>query len=484
MGASSIHGCPAYCPPVSNYLIRNLSRTIYSIPREPLAVYKGTILRFNGGMTHVVRRRLFYCLVGLFLLIGSGLVFYAQGWRLDPGTFAVRKVGALYIHPYPSDASLSINGVPVEKGFTFFDRGTFIGNLFPKQYLLSVEREGYRSLVRRIDIRPSLVTELKYAVLIPQQEESYAQGVRELWPSDGAPVFMSATGTLRIGDTSFTRKELVSLAKDGHTALLRNDSNYFLADLQNGTTTNITTSLRTLGVSASSPNREVIALEGNAGVAVNTDYALSLFDPQTRAVKTLERATGPRPLTISDTTLAWANTPKDSATSTIVIYNLISKTMERVTTAPSGRITALEWHKDDLAVLTERGEFFMYAPYTKLFTKIANDVRQFFFSPTESLVAALERRSLEIFSLDGTDSAYARFNLPDTERIEHLIWYRDNHHLFVVYPERTVLFDFDDTSLESLGTVAPTNRVSYNPKTNLFYFLKDEVLMSIEFAKK
>ncbi len=410
------------------------------------------------------------------------MVFYAQGWRLDLETLAVRKVGALYVRPYPADALIFLNHARVQKGFTFFDRGTFVGDLFPKRYTLTVTREGYRTRESHIAVNPSLVTEFKYAVLIPRTKALYAPDVKNVWISEGKTIFESATGTLRTGDVSFPRRTFFALAKDGRTALLRNGKNYFLADLEGGTAANLTALLSTQGIEGPFPEGTLVPLEGGTAVAVNVSTSLSLVDLQTGGVRLLDRARGAtRPFAASPAALAWAGNRASAVTSTLTIYDLFSNTARQITNVPPHRVTALAWQGNTLTILTAQGDFFTYSPRDEHLQKIAADTRQFFFSDDGAMVAALEHKSIEVFSPDTND--YWRFNLPSTDRIERLIWYRDNRHLFVVYPDRTAFLDLDDASLENFDTVVPTNRVAYDAASNRLYFIEDGALKMTEFAR-
>lgn len=127
-------------------------------------------------MTRKARRLLFYALVAVFLVLGAGIVLYAQGWRFDFATGRVDKVGAIFVRAFPADASISLNGKPAQSQVGFLSRGTLISDLFPKNYKLKLSKNGYDGWQENVSVAPSLVTELKYAVLVPQNATSVAPG--------------------------------------------------------------------------------------------------------------------------------------------------------------------------------------------------------------------------------------------------------------------------------------------------------------------
>ena len=76
---------------------------------------------------------------------------------------------------------------------------------------------------------------------------------------------------------------------------------------------------------------------------------------------------------------------------------------------------------------------------------------------------------------------YWRFNLLEAERVSNIVWYKDRHHLFLIYPDRIKFLDLDDLSQENVTTVAETPNAAYDLKANRLYFLEDGKLMRLDF---
>jgi hypothetical protein len=118
-------------------------------------------------MTLRTRRKIFYTLVALFFVVGTGVVLYAQGWRLDLSTWRFEKIGGIYIRSYPEGAAIYLNGKPVQNGSGFLSPGTLISNLLPKTYKVSLKAAGYDNWQEIATVSPSQVMQFKYAVLVP-----------------------------------------------------------------------------------------------------------------------------------------------------------------------------------------------------------------------------------------------------------------------------------------------------------------------------
>ena len=85
-------------------------------------------------MSLTTRRIIFYALVVLFLVSGGGVLLYANGWRLDPETFAVRKTGGVYIESVPRDAEILLNGKAVRNASGLISSGTLVSGLLPRAH--------------------------------------------------------------------------------------------------------------------------------------------------------------------------------------------------------------------------------------------------------------------------------------------------------------------------------------------------------------
>ena len=71
-------------------------------------------------MSHSSRRALFYVLLFVFIVLGTGIILFAQGWRMDFPSFRVSKIGGIYVRSYPENADIFLNGKPIYEPIGIF----------------------------------------------------------------------------------------------------------------------------------------------------------------------------------------------------------------------------------------------------------------------------------------------------------------------------------------------------------------------------
>jgi hypothetical protein len=320
------------------------------------------------ALTIHTRRQIFYTLVALFIIIGGGVVFYAQGWRLDFATWHFEKVGGIYVRPYPENSSIYLDGKPIQNQAGFLSAGTLISDLLPRTYNISLKSAGYDDWQENAAVAPALVTQFKYAVLVP---------------TDGTPV------------TSSTRAATLQT----------------IARLQ------------------------------------PTSAGIDPFDANQKII---------------------------TAQNKIAIFNIAAATTTANATLPGKNISARWITPSLIGALQANGELYLYnaadGSESTAVTKLADDVKNFATAEDGSMLAALEKDSLEVFTLSG-GSDYYRFNIPDIADAQNLIWYKDNTHLFVIYSNRVAFLDIADSGLVNFTIVAHGTKPAYDPSTNTLYLI-------------
>ncbi len=439
-------------------------------------------------MTLRKRRILFYGLFALFLVMGTGIAFYAQGWRFDLGTFKTEKVGAIYVESYPENAEITLNGKSIQNASGFLSHGTLISNLFPKRYVLSLKAPGYDAWTENATVAPTLVTEMKYAVLIPSNASSAspAANVKDFFEAGGNVVTGSSDGTIARATTTLARGTIISHGSDFATIVTRSaQGTYSAYDLLNGTSTNLSALFASAGVARNSVSAVIANPYDDASIFVKTPrkfYAIDLAGGGAHNTMTAF-ATAPvgesleAPLAISSSWLAWAQYETASDTSQIMIYDPFSgDTIDSSLSIP-GTVTSLKWIRSTLiGILDSNGSLYRYDIPSETLTKMADDVKSFYPTDDGSTVAALEGRSIEIFSLTlpADQGGYYRFNLPDMGSVRSLGWYRDNSHLFVVYPTHVNFLDLADLSVRNfteISALAAETDPFYDSSRNSLYLI-------------
>jgi hypothetical protein len=445
---------------------------------------------------------LFYGLVALFFIVGTGVVFYAQGWRLNLATFKTSKVGAIYVRSYPDGAQITLNKKPVKNTSGFLSRGTLLSNLFPENYTLALSAQGYDSWTENAAVSPTLVTEMKYAVLVPSNASSAASvaNVISFFEAGGNIATETASGTitrqvagaaaaLPTLPTSTTTSSanlsaiighgtIVSHSNDFTTIVERSPAGVYSAyDLSNATSTNLSALFAKAPIAAKAITAVTVNPYNGSNVIVQTATHLFTIDLRADTITSFKTATEGQtlesPLALSSSWLAFAQYLNASGTSQVVVYDPFSQNVVDASLSLPGHIKSLQWIRStELGILQEDGELFRYDVPSETLTKIADDVASFYPTSDGSALAALESRSVEVFSF--TTSDYYRFNLPEMASVQSLMWYKDEAHLFVIYPDHVNFLDLADLSLHNFTTVsaiADGTTATYDEQENSLYLI-------------
>ena len=438
-------------------------------------------------MTKRTRNTIFYALCAVFAAVGTLVVFYAQGWRLDFETFGLRKVGGIYLRSFPEDALVFINDKKVDKKPGLLDRGRFIGNLFPKNYKISFVGEDYLNWTEHVQVNPSLVSEIKYAVLVPKNSESAATGtVKNFWVDDGKLMVDADNNTLLFNGEKIKGNKVI--LQNGGSNIVLTESNspqtYFINYLSGNTPTStiLNQKLIAYGIQLSKI-KEIIKdpASGNQAVLRTADKIFSL-DLRNGEISRLASSSVPvSEMAASPSWISWANADYKTGESVLTFYNRSSRSVQSETNI-AGKLTKLFFRNDDeLGILQGDGGLYTISSGGEP-QKLASDVRDFEFSPSGDRVAALENQALEIFAFN-REKDYWRFRLPSTEKIERVEWYKDENHIFIIYPDEIKFLDINDKNLENFPTIASGSNAKYDAKSNTLYFVKENQLRKIVFPK-
>ena len=437
-------------------------------------------------MTKKNRQSLFYGLLLLFPLLGGAIILYAQGWRLDLETFRVQKIGAIYIKSVPEHADIHLNGKPVQNKTGVLTRGTFINGLFPKNYKLALNAEGYLDWEEHIAVKPSLVSEIKYAVLIPKTAERVgASSVKNFWLVNQKPLIQNERGELLWDGAKLNGGEVIGWTGDFKKILTEDKKNkaYFMNDVSGGapTSTNLNPAFKILNINASILKKILIDPGNDDNIIFQTASSISVFYIPNGKIISIEKSSSTIiQFTASASWFAWTTFNAQDNTSGLILYNRSSQTRLNGETF-AGKTIKLDFRNGNkLGILQDDGSFYIERIGKSRAEKTASDVKDFSFAINEDSVALLEHNSVEIFSFN-SENDYWRFHLPDNETVKRLEWYGDANHLFVVYPETVRFLDLNDKALENFPSIASGTSARYDEQSNKFYFIKDNGLWSLAF---
>ncbi|MBI2595092.1 MAG: hypothetical protein HYW38_02465 [Candidatus Colwellbacteria bacterium] len=383
-------------------------------------------------MTRQVRKILFITAVLLFILLGTVLVLYSRGARLDFKSWEVVQTGGVYLKTEPTDVKIEMNGKPVKNEAGFLQSGTLIGNLKPGTYRLVVEAVDYHDWQKEIKVESSTVAVLDGIILFPQKKT-------ELVASPTDKFLLELSGRV-LGEIEFNKL---------HT--LFNE----LKEKQ----------LRLPGPVSI---KKILSYPYNdQKFVIMTDRALYTLDTEKRVVSRISPRA--KDFTFAGTEVFWFD---DKG---LFNFNLILRTQSEVSLPPELKVT--DWNKikvspsgEVVAVLKEDNELIIFDRPANKLTSLGKDATHFTFSLDSKRIAfARSDGSLnvyvikdgakkEVYILEGVKEGWSR--------IEEISWHEDNNYLFLKSGSNLYFVE--------ANAFPPVNVVEVTGQVKNFFFNKDD----------
>jgi hypothetical protein len=431
-------------------------------------------------MLKSTRRKLFYALVALFLVLGTSVVLYAEGVRFDFSHWRFTKAGGIFVRAYPEDAAITLDNKPIQSQIGILSRGTLINGLIPRTYTLALTEPDYDAWQESAAVEPSMVTEFKYAVLVPDKATTVATGTLTDFALTGAGLALRTPSGILTDGKSLGRGTLA--ATDGPRTsgflFVRPSGTYDWYDPTASSTTNLSSVFAANGVALANATVVQNPYNNPPQIAAITQSRLWIMDLATQGLAHSERvpsgAVFAPTVAFSPSWIAWTTYTPTLNVSSLNLYNFDADVSASSSATIPGETQKIQWLSGStFAVLQNTGELYQYDLGSQAFIKMTGDATAFAASDDGAMLAALGQHSLEVFALAPTDNSniYWRFNLPDIAGVQKLIWYRDDRHLFVVYPDRVAFLDLADSSLTNFTTIAYGTSPEYDPSANALYLL-------------
>ncbi|MGB7957964.1 MAG: hypothetical protein WCF77_03950 [Minisyncoccia bacterium] len=441
-------------------------------------------------MSHNSRRALFYGFFLLFLALGTGIVLFAEGWRVDFPSFRISKVGGIYVRSFPEDATITLNAKPVQNESGFLSYGTLLSDLFPKIYRLTLTAPGYDDWNENVSVAPALVATEKYAVLVPQEGITAASGTTLNFSAQGGGLIVENGNEAISRNGVFVAYGTMITASHDLGAMIFLDTHgiYRLSLAGSSSTVNFSAAFAKGGMNLAQATFLSVDPANNATVIAADATQVLSFDSSRSALASFEKdqsaGTVLPSVAVSPSSVAWALFDVKKNSSKVMIYDRSTGAVTDKSLTLDGRIKKLSWLSDNmLGILTGTQELYSYDIGAKNLKKTADDVLDFSETQDGASLAALEGNSLEIFSLSDP-SVYDRFRLPENGNASGIAWYHDGDHLFITYSDHVSFLDLQDASLSNFTTVSAGMSPEYDPETNALYLIDPQGnLLRFDFAK-
>ncbi len=134
-------------------------------------------------MTKRTRTALFILMVLIFAVIAPGIIMYSQGYRFDFKKMKYLETGGIYVKTMPGDATVSIDK-DYQNKTSGFSRDLLVQNLLPENHSIKIEKDGYHSWNKTLEVTEKKVTEAKYVILFPNDIPfaSIGKDVKNFYP--------------------------------------------------------------------------------------------------------------------------------------------------------------------------------------------------------------------------------------------------------------------------------------------------------------
>ena len=165
------------------------------------------------------RRKLFYGMVALFAVIAPLTLLYSRGYSIDFQDWGLAATGGVFVKTVQPGAKIFV-GDELYKETSFISHGALISNLIPRRYTIRVEKEGFRSWQKLIQVPEQEVVEFRRVFLPPATVtpavvfRSPATALRRVYELRGQPEI-----AIEVGEPSQPSTVLIVDGESGETRL-------------------------------------------------------------------------------------------------------------------------------------------------------------------------------------------------------------------------------------------------------------------------
>ncbi len=440
-------------------------------------------------MTLRTRKILFYLVTVFFFVIAISAIFYSNGWRFDPETFSISKLGGIYFEKVPDDSVLTVEKADIEFNPNFLRSSLLVPNLFPKNYYARASRENYQPWTKEITVRPSLVTEIQPIILLPKKAilgNSLAKNIADFWQKSGKIITATKSGELFFGQNRISGTELVSWSGDADAVLTKNSGNFYLIYLDNPKSAlNISlmfSNARKVKASLKerSPVKDISFGPENDGlVIIRTDGGLYSLDSGSSGLAVIS----PKP-TLSYT----QNSSEILFTNETGLFSYSSgRTATLTPSLPMKDPDEIIFNDAETYFMLKNsvGELLLVERNTMEAKLLAKNARTAFFASGHlKLAFTTFNNELVIYTFG---KKYQISDKPKTEILRmsiadesSLAWHKDAAHIFMQYPNTAYLLEANDIPPINLQTIETgVDKFQYDRENEELYILKKSNLYKI-----
>lgn len=106
----------------------------------------------------------------MFFIVTPPTILYSQGYRFDITNRKISSTGGLFIKALPKSSNIYLDEILVDKTDFLFG-SVLVENLLPKQYKISLKKDGYYDWNKTLGIEERQVADAKNITLVPENSE-------------------------------------------------------------------------------------------------------------------------------------------------------------------------------------------------------------------------------------------------------------------------------------------------------------------------
>jgi len=461
-------------------------------------------------MTLKTRRYIFWLFLALFILVGTGAIFYSNGWRLDledcsfysmSACTSIQRTGGVFVKTQQKGISIKIDDEVFSDKSGMLQNGTLISNLLPKSYYLEIEKEGYQTWQKNVEVEPALVSKLAKVILVPNLIESQAlplaNKVNSFYQSaKEETVFQNSNGL-------YYNQKNIPLKLRGDKFVLWNEPGdafitfdsvkgiYYLNRLNDlSKIFNISASFNNLNKNQKiekiifhPADQEKLIIESNKKI-----YILDVTRLKLEKIS-------------EDQLFVWTvQNPniyyiKEAETTGVYSFNLILKNetlLYGFSNEEADEILEISADNGKTGILKEKGNILIVSFQNKELEKISvSNAKNIVFSPDKRKISFtgadnkisvyLLENEVEELSKGKGEIIELGFYSDNYLRIKSTAWYKDSNHLLIEYldPKNQLHIDFieiDSRLPVNRYELAQGEKMSYDLQTNRLFFIQENSL--------
>lgn len=441
-------------------------------------------------MTKRFRSILFYLLTALFFVLAGSALFYSNGWRFDPETFGISKLGGIYFESIPDGAVLTVEKLGAQFNPGFLKSSVLIANLFPKTYTALAVKDGYQTWTKQITVQPSLVIEIDPIIMLPETTASstpMAKNIKNFWVGPDRLITKTISGALMHKTSKIAGSEVVSWSDDGQAVITSGTGRYYLTYLDNpDSALNLIPAFlnarKTSLITDNGPIRTIDFQPDKSSVLlIQTDKGLYLFNADKFTATAVSKepvsafAAHGEEIIFSAKKSLYAYDSSAATSTPLILTETFTQPVEiRINDAGThftlrdaqGKLELVNRGNLTSSTLAQNAKKTFFAPNSlKLaFTTANNELVIHTFGERDAL---LEKSVTEVLGLSG-------------ENEETIAWHKDSAHLFLEYPDSLYILEANSMPPINLQKIdAGIQKYFYDAQKNTAYLLKNGTLTSI-----